>query len=172
MNTFKMNKLIYEEILNMEELYNNTPMEYIKENLHQIKEKRRERYSKHCKAHNMKIGKFRLFEDIFSEQTEHSYFNKAHPSNIPFVTLIKICNRLNVNFEDIIKEPPKRKIREQNSFYIKWTEELINEFIKDFENSMAYEQMASKYNISVNTVLSFYPLFKEGKNCNGKPRNI
>lgn len=170
MSSFRSNKFVYEEILEMEELYNKTSMEDIKENLFQIKQKRRELYVKHCKNINVKTGKFRLFEGIYSEHTEHSYFNKSHPSNISFLTLIKICNHLNICFKDVIKTPEDRLTTRTSFTPVKWTESLILQFISDYENSIGIEEIAEKYNISVNTVLRFYPLFKEGKDCNGKLR--
>ncbi|NFO35041.1 hypothetical protein FDB37_15855 [Clostridium botulinum] len=170
MNNYRKDNSIYEEILEMEKLYSKTPMKYIKENLFQIRQKRRNLHIKHCKSINAKIGKFRLFENIFSEQAEHSYFNKSHPSNIPFMTLIKICNHLNICFEEIIKRPQERVSTRTSFAPVKWTDELIQEFISDYENTMSLEKMANKYNVSANTILRFYPKFKQGKDCNGKLR--
>ena len=170
MSTFRSNKFVYEEILEMEDLYNNTPMEDIKENLFQIRQEKRQQYVKHCKNIKVKAGKFRMFEGIFSEHTEHSYFNKSHPSNISFLTLIKICNHLNLSFEKVIETPQDRHSSRTSFTPVRWTESLISEFIHDYEQPIGLEVMAEKYDLAATTILRFYPFFKDGKDCNGKIR--
>lgn len=171
MNTFRKNKFIYEEILELEELFNNTPMEYIKENLYQIKLNKKEQYVKNCRNNDKIIGRFRVLDDLVSEHAEHSYFNKSHPSNIPFMTLIKICNHLKINFEDVIKTPVERISIPNTNKIVKWTEEKIQEFINNYNNGMRIEHIGKIYNISANSVIRFYELFNSGKDVNGRIRN-
>ena len=108
-----------------------------------------------------------------SEHAEHSYFNKSHPSKIPFMTLIKICNHMRINFENIIKNPEDRTSNPNihRNGKSKWTEEVIKEFIMDYESKdMILENISEKYEISINTVMRFYKNFKKGRDCNGKER--
>lgn len=170
MNSFRTNKFIYEEILEMEEQFNNTTMEYIKENLFQIKLKKKEQYKKNCKNNDIIIGRFRVLEGLVSEHAEHSYFNKSHPSNIPFMTLIKICNYLKINFEDVIVKPLDRVSIPNINKPIKWTEEKIQEFINDYNIGIRVEDIGEKYDLSANSAIRFYQLFISGKDVNGRIR--
>lgn len=172
MKNFRKNKFIYEEILEMEEQFNNTPMEYIKENLFQVKLKKKEQYKKNCKNNDIIIGRFRVLEGLVSEHAEHSYFNKSHPSKIPFMVLIKVCNHLRINFEDILKEPTERISIPNTNKPIKWTEEKIEEFMNDYNNGIRIEDIGKKYDISSNSVIRFYELFKSGKDVNGRMRKL
>lgn len=163
---------ILNTILDMESKYNKSSMENIKENLYQIKLKKKEQYKKNCKRMGNKVGKFRILEDICTEQAEHSYTNKSHPSKIPFMTLIKICSHLKVSFENIIKEPGQRESNRIAYKAIKWTEEKIQEFIKDYDNGIRLEDIGLKYEISVSSVIRFHQLFIEGKDVNGRMRYV
>lgn len=160
---------IYKAILNMEDEYNKSSMEDIKENLYQIKIKKKKQYKSNCKRMEIKIGKFRMLEGICTEKTESSYTTRSHPSNIPFLTLIRICSHLKVSFEDIIKKPEQRESNRLSYKPIKWTEEKIQDFIKDYDD-MRLEEIGLKYKISVNSVIRFYPLFVDGRDVNGRTR--
>lgn len=170
---FLMKKYIYQEFIRMENLYNDTPMEYIKENLFQIKTKLKEKYKIDCKRNNKKIGKFNMLSDInISDNLEHAYTNKAHPSKIPFNTLIKICDTLNVNFDEVLKEPKPRKIiREGNKSKLKWTESLIKEYLIWCETH-TIEEIAENFNISPGVVLKYKNCFIQGLYANGKIRKL
>jgi DNA-binding Xre family transcriptional regulator len=171
-NSSLMRKYIYQEFIRMEDLYNNTPMEYIKENLYQIKIKLKEKYKADCKRNNKNVGKFHILSNIgISENLEHAYTNKTHPSKIPFNVLIRICDALDVNFDDIIKESKEReKTREGNKSKLKWTEQVIKEYLNLCETHTV-DEIAKRYDISPGVVLKYKNCFLQGLNVNGKIRN-
>ncbi len=166
----KEEKLIYEKILQMEELYENTSTECIKENLLKIKQKKNIEYKDHCKRIGEKVGIYRLFEPLeISLSKEKHLTNPAHPSSIKFTDLIKICNYLYISMEEITKPIVERK---KNPVYMKekWTEELIKEFLDDYENGVEPSILMNKYKISLGSVSRYYQLFKDNKTTHRKIR--
>lgn len=167
---FNSKKYVYDEIVKMEQLYKNTPMTNIKENLYQIKKQRKQKYIDHCKRNNIRIGTYRLFEELgISLSAERAYVNPAHPSNILFVDLIRICHYLKISLEEITAPIEKRE-KKTWLYKEKWTEELIIQFINDYDNDIGLENISDKYGISTNSVLRYYQLFKKDKTTHGKSR--
>ena len=168
MNDFN-NKSIYDSILEMEELYNKIPMEYIKENSYQIKLTRREQHVNNCRNNNKKIGAFRLFEGLLEYETEKTYINKTHPYNIPFIKIIKICKYLNITLDELSKKPQDRVVRVKNKEFIKWSEQLVVDFLKDY-NNLDINYVSEKYNISKNSAIRYYEHFSKGQDILGRKR--
>ena len=161
---------MYKEILELEKLYSNTPMEYFKENLFVIRSKKYEQYKENCKRMGIKIGKYRMFEILdFGLHKEKSIVNSAHTYKISFLDIIKICNLLNIPMDKLAEKPMKRDKREYSG-NDKWTEELRKEFIRDCESNIGLDEIADKYQISVNSVLRYHQAFKLNKTTHGKIR--
>lgn len=168
---YNKEKYIYDRIIKMEELYNNSFMNDIKENLYQIKIQRRDAYVKDCKRNNRKIGKFRLLEKLgISQSSEKAFTSTSHHVNIPFLTLIKICSFLHITIEEITK-PAAERLKRVSHFQVKWTEKTIAEFIKDYDKG-TIEKIALKYHISKNSVIRYYEHFSKSEDINGNLRTI
>ena len=102
---------MYKDILDLLKQYEIADMRNIKNNLYDI-----------FKQRELPRGCLSVIN--ISQHTEISYTNASHPHNIPFLTLIKICNYLNVSMEELVK-PNNRKpdLTKSNKGSLIWTRE-------------------------------------------------
>jgi len=137
---------MYEDILALLQLYEISDMRNIKNNLYDILKERK--CNKGCLSI---IG--------INKHTEISYTNASHPHNIPFLTLIKICNYLDVSLHDIIK-PNNRKPDPNKSKKgsLIWTRKKQKEFL-ECVNANGVEKTMEEYNLSMESVVKYISQF-------------
>lgn len=139
---------MYEDILQLLETYENANMKNIKQNL-----KEQFNYKKLSKGSFAILG--------IGKHQEQSYLNQAHPHNIPFLTLIKICNYMKISLEELVKEnnyiPDPNKAKNT----VKWTKKRKLEFLNDIK-LIGVENTAEKYKLSLETIVKHKKNFEEG----------
>jgi DNA-binding Xre family transcriptional regulator len=137
---------MYEEILALLQLYEISDMRNIKNNLYDIF-----KYKKLTRGSFVIIG--------ITINTEISYLNACHPNNIPFLTLLKICNYLNVSMDEVIK-PNNRKPdpnRSKKGSLI-WTRKKQKEFLLSIEEN-GIEETMKKYNLGMESIAKYMTQF-------------
>jgi len=139
---------MYKDILDLLKQYEIADMRNIKNNLYDI-----------FKQRELPRGCLSVIN--ISQHTEISYTNASHPHNIPFLTLIKICNYLNVSMEELVK-PNNRKpdLTKSNKGSLIWTREKRKEFLK-FVNEFGVEEAMKKYNLSMESVVKYISQFSK-----------
>ena len=139
---------MYEDILVLLQLYEIADMRNIKNNLYDIFKQK-------------KLSRGSLSIIGISQHTEISYLNASHPHKIPFMTLVKICNYLNVSFDELIK-PNNRKPNQNksNKGSLIWTKKKRNEFL-EFISKFGFEETTKKYNLSMESVVKYIKQFSK-----------
>ena len=139
---------MYEDILALFKQYEIADMRNIKNNLYDIIKKR-------------ELPRGYLSTIGISQHTEISYTNASHPHNIPFLTLIKICNHLNVSLEELVK-PNNRKpdLTRSNKGSLIWTRERRKEFL-NCVGEFGIEGAMKKYNLSMESVVKYVSIFSK-----------